>query len=315
MYNRHQEFLMMCHQVKRLYRLNSDEFDKYPQIPTLLIKLRKMIDIYAIEFEQSITYQNSYPIERARKREDLLQNCLLFANTYKQIHETLKYKPIKQLDSLVFHDLKDLNRLDETGLIKYASVLFQLCGKLESRLRSHGVYQKAITTFANSITLFALDYPMNQLSIANRHEHLLKTEELMVKIEDFLTNQLDVCIQKELVKDSHDMFLKYTQARELKAFDLSTKPDLYGELKGDGIKVLGEYMYDRDRDFRVSIEGGTVIWGLSSNQLEIQYSRPLNPNDHISVCSRIIGSEGDYLMIQNVDPKKTIKYKVWVTES
>lgn len=314
MKNTHQNYLYMCQRLKKFYRRNEQLIDANKGLANYFINLGAFVDQLQMEFEKSITNYNGFSIERARKRDELQTQSIRISNAIIYLRQNLKYKPIEQLNTFIERDFLELSMMNEEELLDYASGLYDLFLICEPRLKIQGLKQKEIDAFVNALTLCALDYPMNKYSIEHRKQASLLSLKAHAELTEFIQNKLDVAMeafglnQPELLKEYH-------QIRLIEPFDLNSKPDLEGEITDGAVHILKKIRYDRDREFRVSVEGGNAIWGLSNSVTKIENCRPINSREKINVLSRWIGNEGDYLMIQNVNPSQILYYKVWITES
>ncbi len=303
----------MCLRVRKFYRLNENKLDAYTEFPNLIRQFNRMCDELEIQFENSVSYNNGYSIERARKREELQTMCIKFTGHLRQVQAAIKYKPSKALNQFIFLEQINLNRLDEEELIQYAAAMYDLCVDLESRLKTIGVFQKAIERFSESLTLFALDFPMNQMAVNKRKTSNLLTLKALEDLDDLLTEQLDkVLIGFE--KTDPELYKAYLNARRVLPPDPGRVADFTGLIKGNDVKIICRLPYDIDREIMLKVEGGNAIWGLSNNTKKIEYSRPVRENEELMLKCRVIGNDGDNLMIQSVNPDNLISYQVWYTE-
>lgn len=314
MKNTHQNYLTMCRNVKRFYRLNEIQIDQFIGLRNNFVNLAALVDRLQIEFDKSISYSNGFSIERARKREELQNNCLIISASIVNLRETLKYKPIEQLNTFVDLDMVELSVLNEEDLLDYASGLYDLMLLCEPRLKIQGLRQKQIDAFSSALTLSALDYPMNKQSIEMRKEASLQSLKAYADLNDFFTDKLDVAMQS-LESSNAELYTKYLHARKVVPFDLDTPATFQGQLLDGEVKLIATMKYDRDREIRVSVEGGNAIWGLSNKTDKIDFARPVNAREKLNIICRNIAPEGDYLLIQSVNPKQTLNFKIWITES
>lgn len=314
MKNTHQNYLNMCRKVKKFYRQNEDVIDKAKGIANFFINLSSLVDRLQIEFDKSISYTNGFSIERARKREELLNSCVKLSNALIKLRETLKYKPIEQLNAFVDRDFIELSIMNEEDLIDYASALYDLTLVCEPRLKIQGLKQKEIDGFVSALTLCALDYPMNKYSIEMRKQASLLSLKAYSDLNEFFAEKLDPAMAA-FENAFPEIYFDYQTSRRIDTFDINSIADIEGELNDGNVHLLKELKYDRDREFRVSVSGGNAIWGLSNHTNKIDNSRPINTREKISIKSRIIGNEGNLLLIQSINPKQKIQYKIWITES
>ncbi len=314
MKNTHQNYLVMCRQLKKFYRQNEDVLDSAKSMANHFINLSTLVDRLQIEFDKSISYSNGFSIERARKREELQNNCIVISNSIVNLRETLKYKPIEQLNSFVDLDMIELSVLNEEDLIDYASGLYDVMLICEPRLKIQGLRQKQIDSFVSALTLSALDYPMNKHSIEMRKEASLQSLKAYADLNEFISEKLDMAMSVFEIS-SPELYAKYQEARKVKMFDLNTAADFKGIINDGEVHLITSMKYDRDREIRVSVEGGNAIWGLSNNSSKIDHSRPVNSREKLNIICRNIGPEGDSILIQSVNPNQPIHYKVWITES
>lgn len=303
----------MCLRVRKFYRQNEKKLDAYSDFPDLIRQFNRMCDELEIQFENSVSYNNGYSIERARKREDLQSMCIRFTGHLKQVQAAIKYKPSKALNQFIFLEHLNLNRLDEEELIQYAAAMYDICEELESRLKTIGVFQKAIERFSESLTLFALDFPMSQLAVNKRKTSNLLTLKALEDLDDFLTEQMDRVLGG-FEKSEPELFRAYLNARRILPPEPGREPDYTGVIEGNDLKIICRLPYDIDREILLKVEGGNAIWGLSNNPKKIEYSRPVRENEELMLKCRVIGNEGDHLMIQSVKPENIISYQVWYTE-
>lgn len=314
MKNTHQNYLKMCRNVKRFYRQNEEILDKAKGLTNYFINLAALVDRLQMEFDKSISYSNGFSIERARKREELQNNCIIISDSVVNLRETLKYKPIEQLNAFVNLDMIELSVLNEEDLIDYASGLYDIMLICEPRLKIQGLRQKQIDSFVSALTLSALDYPMNKLSIEMRKEASLQSLKAYADLNEFISDKLDLAMAA-FENSLPELYLNYQNARKIIPFDLNTPASFQGNIIDGNVHLLTTMKYDRDREIRVSVEGGNAIWGLGNKEDRIDYSRPVNSREKLNIICRNIGPEGDNILIQSVNPKQTIHYKVWITES
>lgn len=314
MKNTHQNYIYMCQRLKKFYRRHDQIFDSHNHLSALFVNLSALIDQFQIEFEKSVTHYNGFSIERARKRDELQVHAVKVSTAITHLRQTLKYKPIEQLNGFVNKDMVELSLLNEEELLDYASGLYDLYLVCEPRLKIQGLKQKEVDQFVNALTLFAIDYPMNKFAIEMRKQASLMCLKAHAELNEFIENKLDVEMET-FGKTYPELLAEYHQIRIVQNFDFNSKPDLEGEINDGEVHVLKKIRYDRDREFRVSVDGGSAIWGLSSKTTKIEHARPVNPREKINVLSRWIGIDGDYLLIQNVNPNQNIQYKIWITES
>lgn len=314
MKNTHQNYLTMCRNVKRFYRQNEIQIDQFNGLRNNFVNLAALVDRLQIEFDKSISYSNGFSIERARKREDLQNNCLIISASIVNLRETLKYKPIEQLNTFIDLDMVELSVLNEEDLLDYASSLYDLMLLCEPRLKIQGLRQKQIDAFSSALTLSALDYPMNKQSIEMRKEASLQSLKAYAELNEFLTDKLDVAMQILEVSNA-DLYAKYVQARKIIPFDLNSPATFQGQLIDGDVKLVAMIKYDRDREFRVSVDGGNAIWGLSNTSNKIEFARPVNAREKLNIICRNVAPEGDFLLIQSVNPKQPLDFKIWITES
>jgi len=304
----------MCRKVKKFYRLHEDEIDKFKNLSNLFINLTSLFDRLQIEFEKSVSYSNGYSIERARKREDLQNNILVITEALIKLRDSLKYKPIEQLSAFIDFDFIELSVMNEEDMLDYSSNLYDLLIICEARLKIQGLRQKKIDSFVSSLTLFALDYPMNKLSIEMRKQASLQCLKAYTDLNQFFTEKLDPGMST-IETTLPQVFSDYLSARTIIPFDFNSKANFEGVLHDGNVHVITSIKYDRDREFRVSVNGGNAIWGLSDKIEKIEHCRPVNSREKINLLSRHIGDNGDKLMIQAVNPTQAIEYKVWIIES
>jgi hypothetical protein len=304
----------MCRNVKRFYRQNEEVLDKAKGLSNHFINLSVLVDRLQIEFDKSISYSNGFSIERARKREDLQNNSIVISTAIINLRETLKYKPIEQLNDFVDLDMIELSVLNEEDLIDYASGLYDLMLVCEARLKIQGLRQKQIDAFVSALTLNALDYPMNKLSIEMRKEASLQSLKAYAELNEFITEKLDLAMAS-FESYSPEFYNQYLEARSVKSFDLNTPATIEGTLIDGSVRILEQLKYDRDREIRVSVEGGNAIWGLSNVQDKIEFARPVNTREKLNIICRNIGPSGNLILIQAVNPKQAVHFKVWITES
>ena len=314
MKNTHQNYLTMCRNVKRFYRHNEIVIDQQKGLGNHFINLATLVDRLQMEFDKSISYANGFSIERARKREELQNNCLVISASIVNLRETLKYKPIEQLNTFVDLDMVELSVLNEEDLLDYASGLYDLMLVCEPRLKIQGLRQKQIDAFANALTLSALDYPMNKQSIEMRKEASLQSLKAYADLNEFFTEKLDIAMLS-ISNELPDLYAKYQLARIVVAFDLNSVPNYHGLIQDGEVHKVAMLKYDRDREIRVSVEGGNAIWGLGKKDDKIDYARPVNGREKLNIIARNIGPDGDFLLIQSVNPNQPIAYKIWITES
>lgn len=314
MKNTHQNYLTMCRNVKRFYRQNETLIDQFNGLRNNFINLSALVDRLQIEFDKSISYSNGFSIERARKREDLQNNCLVISAAIVNLRETLKYKPIEQLNTFVDLDMVELSVLNEEDLLDYASSLYDLMLLCEPRLKIQGLRQKQIDAFSSALTLSALDYPMSKQSIEMRKEASLQSLKAYAELNEFFTDKLDVAMQS-LESNYSDLYANYLLARKIIPFDLNAPATFQGQLKDGEVQLITSIKYDRDREFRVSVDGGNAIWGLSNKIDKIEFARPVNAREKLNLICRNVAPEGDYLLIQSVNPNQILNYKIWITES
>jgi len=314
MKNTHQNYLDMCRNIKRFYRQNEEVLDKAKGLANHFINLSVLVDRLQIEFDKSISYSNGFSIERARKREDLQNNSIVISAAIINLRETLKYKPIEQLNDFVDLDIIELSVLNEEDLIDYASGLYDLMLVCEARLKIQGLRQKQIDAFISAITLSALDYPMNKRSIEMRKEASLQSLKAYADLNEFIIEKLDLAMAA-FENSSPELYNQYLDARIVKSFDLNTPATIEGTLIDGSVRVLEQLKYDRDREIRVSVEGGNAIWGLSNNQDKIEFARPINTREKLNIICRNIGPSGNLILIQAVNPKQAVHFKIWITES
>lgn len=304
----------MCHRLKKFYRRHEHIIDQTKGLSAYFVNLSAMVDQLQIEFEKSISNYNGFSIERARKRDELQNQTVKMSASIAYLRQTLKYKPIEQLSSFVDKDIIELSTLNEEELLDYCSSLYDLFLVCEPRLKIQGLKQKEVDLFVNALTLCALDYPMNKYSIEMRKQASLMSLKAHADLTEFIQNKLDVAMEAFGINHT-DLLLEYQKLRIIEPFNIYSKADFEGELSDGQVHVLKKIRYDRDREFRVSVEGGNAIWGLSSNINKIEHCRPVNPREKINILSRWIGIDGDYLMIQNINQSQKIQYKIWITES
>lgn len=314
MKNTHQNYLNMCKHVKRFYRQNEEILDKAKGLTNYFINLSALVDRLQIEFDKSISYSNGFSIERARKREELQNNCLVISEAIVSLRETLKYKPIEQLNSFANLDMIELSVLNEEDLIDYASALYDLMLICEPRLKIQGLRQKQIDSFVSALTLSALDYPMNKHSIEMRKEASLQSLKAYADLNEFMTDKLDLAMAA-FENSAPELYIKYQNARKVVPFDLNSPASFEGVISDGGVHLITSIKYDRDREIRVSVEGGNAIWGLGNTPDKIDHSRPVNTREKLNIICRNIGPKGNYILIQSVNPKQDIHYKIWITES
>lgn len=314
MKNTHQNYLTMCRNVKRFYRQNEAIVDQHKGLCNHFINLATLVDRLQMEFDKSNSYVNGFTIERARKREELQNNCLVISTAIINLRETLKYKPIEQLHTFVDLDAIELSVLNEEDLLDYASGLYDIMLVCEPRLKIQGLRQKQIDAFSSALTLSALDYPMSKQSIEMRKEASLQCLKAYAELNDFFTEKLDLAMLN-IANESPDIYQNYLLARTVVPFDLNSTPTFQGKLSNGEVQLIALLKYDRNREIRVSIEGGNAIWGLSSKLNKIEYARPVNAREKLNLICRNIGPEGDYILIQSVNPQQDLFYKIWITES
>lgn len=313
MKNNHQNFLQMCKHVKRFYRKYEKVLDQSNSVKNYFIQLNVLIDKLQMEFDQSIAYNNGFSIERARKRDALQNTGIVISNALMNLKETMKYKQIEELKTFVGLEFVELSTMNEVELIDYASNLFDLLTLCEQRLKNAGLKQKDIDSFTNALTLCALDFPMNRYSIELRKQATLHCLKAFADITDFFHEKLDITIETFKVSNP-DLYFEYQNARRVEAFDINQIATHEGKIHDGKVHVIAKYKYEMNRDFRVSVFGGNAVWGLSDNADRIKYGRPINTREKINVRSRIIGNDGDFLVIQSVNPEAELEYKIWVTE-
>jgi hypothetical protein len=311
MKNEHQYYLDMCCRVKKFYRLNESKIDSIKTLTQLMVKLNALTNTLALEFENSITYFHGYSIVNARKRENLQKQCLKFSDHIREVQDNLKYNTVKELKRFVLLDPLELNLLDDEELIDYASGLYDLCTGMESRLKGIGVYQKAMETFAKYLTLFALDYPANQYSVTKRKNGNLQTLKAISDLNDLFEGKLDSAMSMIQGTDP-ELFRKYSDARKIKAPDLSKAADFEGVSSGGEVINVAELKYDQHREFLVVVTGGNAIWGLGKSPVKIDYGRPVGESNNLRISSRIVAPEGNFLNFQTVNPEQHSHYKIWV---
>lgn len=313
MKNNHQNFLYMCKKVKRFYRKYDTILDTSKGIKNYFISLNSLVDKLQMEFDQSISYSNGFSIERARKRDMLQAASLIISKDLMNLKENMKYKQIEELKQFVGLEYIELSTLNEVELIDYSSNLYDLMSLCEARLKNSGTKQKEIDAFSNALTLCALDFPMNRYSIELRKQASLLSLKAYSDLMEFFHEKLDISIEA-FKKSNPELYNDYQLARKVDGFDLNQTADFEGELTDGKAHKIAEFRYDMNREFRVSVTGGNAVWGLSNNLHKIDHGRPINTREKISVKSMIIGNDGNFLVIQSVNPENPINYKVWVTE-
>lgn len=309
-----QNYIYMCQRLKKFYRRNEMLIDQDKELSNNFHKLTALCDKLCLEFEKSVSNYNGFSIERARKREELQNNCIVVSSALVSLRSAMKYKLIEQLTGFVDHDLIELSIMNEEELLDYASNLYDIYLICEPRLKIQGFRQKDIDSFVSSLTLFALDYPMNKYLVEMRNHANLQSMKAHAELNEFIEQKLDASML-EFGKQHPELYTEYQKNRELENFDFEMEPDFQGELTDGDVHVLASLPYDRDREFRMKVEGGNAIWGLGNKKDKIDNCRPVNSRDSINIISRWLGDSGNYLMIQNVNPNQKISFKVWVTES
>ncbi|MCC6818061.1 MAG: hypothetical protein IT245_04115 [Bacteroidia bacterium] len=273
-----------------------------------------LYDQLLFEFEKSVSNYNGFSIERARKRDDLQNKSLVISNALVNLRTSMKYKLIDQLTSFVNLDFVELSILNEEELINYASNMYDLYLICEARLKIQGLKQKDVDAFVSSLTLCALDYPMNKFHIELRKQASLLSMKAYADLNDFFISKLDVSMEAIGV-NYPELLFEYNELKDIKPFDFNQVPDAEGSINDGEVHIIKHLAYDRDREFRMVVNGGNAIWGLSNKKDKIENCRPININDRVNILSRWIGDSGNYLMIQSVNASQPISYKVWITES
>lgn len=303
----------MCRNVIRFYRRHEEFLDQLPDVKNYFLQLSALKDKLGQEFDLSISYNNGYSISRARKRDDLQKQCLLMGAELTRLKDSIKYKPIQELKTFVSLKYEDMDRLNETEMMDYASRIYDLLNLAKPRLKIQGTKEKDMDTFTQVLTLSALDIPMNRQSIEERKLATLNSLKTYSDLIVFFNEKLDPIFENLNEKESN-MVYEYKLARQVPEFDTNTPSDFEGVLTNDEVHLIGEFKYDFNREFRVVVEGGNAIWGLSNNRDSIEHSRPITPREKIIIKSSIIGDYGDLLLIQAVNQDSEIKYKVWIRD-
>lgn len=314
MKNTQQNFLYMCRKVKKFYRLHEEVIDNNKNLANLFINLSSLVDRLQIEFDKSISYSNGFSIERARKREELQNNILMITEALIKLRDSLKYKPIEQLSAFIDLDFVEMSVMNEEDILDYSSNLYDLLMTCEARLKIQGLRQKKIDSFISSLTLFALDYPMNKYSIEMRKQASLQSLKAYTELTQFFMDKMDPAMSA-LETTFPNIYADYQIARTIVPFEVNNKADFEGVLNDGNVHIIVTLKYDRDREYRVSVNGGNAIWGLSNKIEKIEHCRPINSREKINLLSRHIGDNGDNLMIQAVNATQAIEYKVWIIES
>jgi hypothetical protein len=313
MKNNHQQYIEMCKNVIRFYRKNEDFLDQIPDVKNYFLQLSALKDKLGQEFDLSISYSNGYSISRARKRDELQNQCLLMGADLTKLKDSIKYKPIQELKSFISLKYEDMDKLNEIEMIDYASRIYDLLTLAKPRLKIQGTKEKDIDAFTQILTLNALDMPMSRQSIEERKLATLNSLKTYSDLIEIFNENLDPIFEKMKEKESL-LVHQYQLARQVYVFDTSKPSDFEGVLTNDEVHKIGEFKYDFNREFRVSVEGGNAIWGLSNNSDSIEHSRPITPREKILIKSRIIGDSGDLLLIQAINKDVEIRYKVWIKD-
>jgi hypothetical protein len=313
MKNNHQQYIEMCKNVIRFYRKNEDYLDLIPDVKNYFLQLSALKDKLGQEFDLSISYYNGYSISRARKRDELQKQCLLMGADLTKLKDSIKYKPIHELKSFICLKYEDMDKLNETEMMDYASKIYDLLELAKPRLKIQGTKEKDMDAFTQVLTLNALDLPMNRQSIEERKSATLNSLKTYSDLIEIFNENLDPIFESIKDKES-ELVHQYNLARQVPIFDTNTPCDFDGTLKNDEVHLIGEFKYDFNREFRMSVEGGNAIWGLSNSADSIEHSRPITPREKILIKSRIIGDDGNLLLIQAVNKDAEIRYKVWIED-
>jgi len=313
MKNAHQQYLEMCRYLLAFFRRHEDELGEIPEIANQFVKLSVLKDQFSIEFDKSISYNNLFSLQRAKNREALQGQIIQMSKHLDNLKKSIKYKKIEKLEQFFSPTELDLNRKDELELLDFSDYLYHLLLDCQARLKSSGVKQQELDDFTKTLTTFALDYPLNRHFIEIRKEASVKCLELFAELNLFVVDQLDKRFHSDLIKNKK-LVQEYEAARVLRTFNIDSAPDYEGVIKDEEIHTIVRQKYELAREFRVVVDGGNAIWGLSDNKETIEFSRPVYTNDHYSIKSKLIGDYGNYLQIQSLHPEIPLHYKVWVNE-
>lgn len=310
MKNQQQNYLNMCHRVKSFYKANRPAIDKVKEITNLFVILTVMVDTLSTEFENSIAYINKYTIERAKKRVDLEASCLVLG---RELNVQLQRNKSAGNRCIQGYDDTSIGLLNEEELIEHAIYLQDRIMAFDKTGEANNLKIEDVRALSHRLTLFVLDLPMHRINIEKRRKSSQAVIKAIADLNEFFVNKLDK--QMVVFKATQPaLYNQFLMARSVDDRPQVMAPDFEGRIEGDAIHTIAVLAYEPFRELRLKIKGGQAIWGLGYNADVIEYSRPINEGENLSIKCATIGKAGDYLLLQPVHPEQSLTYQLWIKE-
>ncbi len=269
-----------------------------------------MVETLSIEFDNSISYNHKYTIERAKKRVDLELSCLTLG---RELNIQLQRNKSDGNRCIQGYDDASISLLNEEELIEHAIYLQDMIIAFDKRGEANSLRIDEVRLLSHRLTLFVLDLPMHRINIEKRRKSTQAVIKSIANLNEFFINKMDR--QMARFAGTHQgLHQQYLLARNIEDKPQITEPDFEGRIDGDKIQTIAVLAYESYRELRLQIKGGQAIWGLGYNEEVIEYSRPISEGENLSIKSSTIGKAGDFILLQPVSPDQSLTYKLWVNE-
>lgn len=310
MTNKLEDYFFMISKVRNHYTLNKIAIDLIPTAITEYTAFNAEYDTLMLQMANSTADTSGYAMNKEVVRKTLEDKALQVSNSLTAYFTTINdLKGRKLADYPTSYFLK----ANAEDLIARCVGLHLLAEPIGLPLVPFGVTVLDVQALETTIDAYVIANPEGSLAIDIRKQYAIKAEQTRLKIMDRLVNKIDVLLR--VVQLSNDfLYNTYLSARAIDTTGTPTAPAIEGSVSGPMPVVMGSFPYNPNREFRLQVLGGDALWGLGNMAPIIENAVPIVPGDDPRLQSSTLNPNGDFVMIQAVNPVEIITYKLWVYE-